>query len=229
MNLILPSTTMENGRSGKHPVGYSGNFPTVTDMKSRTLNGSDLVQGRTGQLLVDIIQIKGKADPPPDWEGRYSPGFYRQHSNSSSRRQYQPARSSEPYNRLGERSGRRSDGRDDWAMGKYGRHEEYPPPHYIDKQYGYEYDVQDSRREGPNLQRNTLGAPAIAGRGGKSELSMDAPTKRPLQLDRYCFHCTCRSCMEILLWSMSKSVGVGTDNDCTVSPTTDVVVSCMKC
>jgi hypothetical protein len=79
--------------------------------------------------------------PPPEWEGRYSPGFYHHQTSSSSRAPYRTSTSPEPYGRLGERGGWWGEGREDWARPKCGRYDDLQPPPYSEDQYAYEHNV----------------------------------------------------------------------------------------
>ena len=118
-----------------------------------------------------------------DYERQYSPGYYRQ-GPSSSRVPYRSSRSPDAYGRPAEGAGW-YDGREGWARPRPGCYEDYGPPKYNDDYYGFDSDMQDSRSGGRPLQRRSP-APQVSSRKGvKFETNMEAPTKRPIQLDRY--------------------------------------------
>lgn len=123
--------------------------------------------------------------PPADYDGRNSPGYF-QHGPSSSRGPCRRSRSPEGYDRNRDGGVWWSDNREGWQRPPPGRYEEYPPPRYGDEHQGMEYDMQ-GRRSGSLTTRTNSPAPqGSSGRSFKSEKTMEAPTKRPIQLDRYC-------------------------------------------
>lgn len=120
---------------------------------------------------------------PADYEGRLSPGYHR--GPSSSRGVYQHSRSPEPYGRVREGGARWSDSRDGWPTASVGRYEEYGSGPYGDEFTDHEYDMQGTRSGRHHTQRSSPAPHASSTRALKGETSMEAPTKRPVQLDRY--------------------------------------------
>jgi hypothetical protein len=111
---------------------------------------------------------RGERRLPAEYEGRSSPGYYH-HAPSSSRGLYKHSRSPEPYGRRREGANWWSDGKEGWPKRRGGRVQEYGPGSYADEVYDHEYDLQGSRS---------------GRRVVKAETSMEAPSKRPVQLDR---------------------------------------------
>lgn len=123
---------------------------------------------------------------PPEYEGRYSPGYFH-HAPSSSRGPYRRSRSPEAYGRHRDGGGWWSDSRENYNRPPPGRYDEYPPPAYGDEHHGIEYDRHE-RRSGSRPTRMNSPAPhGSSSRSLKVESTMEAPTKRPIQLDRLCF------------------------------------------
>ena len=121
--------------------------------------------------------------PHAEYERQYSPSYYRP-GPSSSRVPYRRSRSPETYGRSAEGGGW-TDNREGWARPRPGRYEEYGPPKYSDEYYGVESDMQDSRSGGRSMQRRSPAPQMSSRKGVKFESTMEAPTKRPIQLDRY--------------------------------------------
>jgi hypothetical protein len=121
---------------------------------------------------------------PPEWEGRYSPAYHHRYPSSSNRAPFRHSRSPEPYRRGGgqRRVVVRHARRLEWS--KSGWIEDYTSLPFTEDQHGNDYDAHEAQHRGRHPQRSSPGLQGPSRRGGKAESSMEAPTRRPTQLDR---------------------------------------------
>jgi hypothetical protein len=120
-----------------------------------------------------------------DWGGRYSPGAHQINSGSSSRNWSRRSRSPDVYGRATDRSAWSGDVTDDRARSKGGRYEDSPRPTYGDDQYRYDYEGYEYRSGERPEMRHKSGGGGPPNRPMKGEFGMEAPSRRPIQLDRY--------------------------------------------
>jgi hypothetical protein len=120
-----------------------------------------------------------------DWNTRYSPGAHQRNSGSSSRNWSCRSRSPDVYGRAIDRGGWSGDVIDDWACSKGGRYEDYQTPTYADEQYRYDYEGYEYRSGEHPQMRHKSGGGGPPNRPIKGESSMEAPSRRPIQLNRY--------------------------------------------
>ena len=119
---------------------------------------------------------------PAEYEGCSSPGYYH-HAQFSRRGVYQHSRSPKPYGRRRERDDWWSDDKEGWPTRRGGRVEEYASGAYTDEVYGHEYDLQGTKSGRRPMHRSSPAPHATNARVIKKKTSMEAPTKRPVQLD----------------------------------------------
>lgn len=167
----------ETSQGQRRSISFTDDFPNEEREGQRFRSGASRPGG--GGYRHHPTEMR----PPREYDGRYSPGFFHP-GRSSSRGPYRRSRSPEPYPRPGEGAGW-SDSRDAWPRARPPRYEDYGPSAYGENYYHVDYDVQDSRSGGRPMQRRSPAPEGSSRRSVKTESRMEAPTKRPIQLDRY--------------------------------------------
>ena len=127
-----------------------------------------------------------KMQPHPTWEGRYNPGYYQQSSSSFARGSYCWFRSLVLYGRLVEQRAWWSKGREEQDRSKPTRYDDYLTHNYGIDHVGYDYNAYDNQRGGWNMPQQNPVTPLAMNRRDKTKSNMEAPTKCPQQLDKYC-------------------------------------------